>query len=131
MLSPTTMVKFLEDELKKSDLKHCDTCRCSIKDLTVLADISKSYTVSTQTSETNQLLCLRCNTNLNSPPGANSPYLMKLTKSSDSIISETKSSCSDGLNETDKLFTPPAKKDDLMVNPILGHHRLCDRTNVN
>lgn len=115
--------------MKKNDLRHCDTCRCSIKDLTVLADISKSYTVSTQTAEANQLMCLRCNTNLNSPPIANSPYLMKLTKSSDSIISGTKSSCSDGLNDTDKLFTPPAKKDDLMVNPILGHHRLCDRTN--
>lgn len=129
MISPSTMVKFLQDELKKNDLKHCDTCRCSIKDLTVLADISKSYTVSTQTAEINQLLCLRCNTNLNSPPIAASPYLMKLTKSSNSIISEMKSSCSDGLNDTDKLFTPPAKKDDLMVNPILGHHRLCDRTN--
>ncbi|KAL5293287.1 TJAP1 family protein [Megaselia abdita] len=129
MISPSTMVKFLEDELKKNDLRHCDTCRCSIKDLTVLADISKSYTVSTQTAEANQLMCLRCNTNLNSPPVANSPYLMKLGKSSDSIISGTKSSCSDGLNDTDKLFTPPAKKDDLMVNPILGHHRLCDRTN--
>lgn len=129
MISPSTMVKFLEDELRKNDLRHCDTCRCSIKDLTVLADISKSYTISTQTAEINQLLCIRCNTNLNSPPIANSPYLMKLTKSSDSIISEIKSSCSDGLNDTDKLFTPPAKKDDLMVNPILGHHRLCDRTN--
>lgn len=115
--------------MKKNDLKHCETCRCSIKDLTVLADISKSYTVSTQTAENNQLLCFRCNTNLNSPPVANSPYLMKLTKSSDSIMLETKSSCSDDLNDTDKLFTPPAKKDDLMVNPILGHHRLCDRTN--
>lgn len=30
------------------------------------------------------------------------------------------------LNEMDKLFTP-VKKDDLMVNPILGHHRIYDR----
>ncbi|XP_036337754.1 probable serine/threonine-protein kinase nek3 isoform X2 [Rhagoletis pomonella] len=139
MISPIIMAKFLEDELKASEVKHCDTCQCSKQDLTVLADVSRSYTVSTQTpyqlplsggggnlSEPLTQLCLRCHSNLNSPSRTNSPYLMKLVKSSDSVISETKSSVSD-LNDMDKLFTP-AKKDDLMVNPILGHHRLCDRT---
>lgn len=137
MISPIIMAKFLEDELKASEIKHCDTCQCSKQDLTVLADVSRSYTVSTQTPFQLQLgggnlnepltqLCLRCHSNLNSPSRTNSPYLMKLVKSSDSVISETKSSVSD-LNDMDKLFTP-AKKDDLMVNPILGHHRLCDRT---
>nr|XP_036220686.1 hybrid signal transduction histidine kinase L-like [Bactrocera oleae] len=137
MISPIIMAKFLEDELKASQVKHCDTCQCSKQDLTVLADVSRSYTVSTQTPFQLQLaggtlnepltqLCLRCHSNLNSPSRTNSPYLMKLVKSSDSVISETKSSVSD-LNDMDKLFTP-AKKDDLMVNPILGHHRLCDRT---
>lgn len=33
-----------------------------------------------------------------------------------------------GLNNAqDKLYSP-IKKDDLTVNPILGHHRLCERT---
>ncbi|XP_023173981.2 uncharacterized protein LOC111601566 isoform X2 [Drosophila hydei] len=137
MISPTVMAKFLEDELKLNDVKHCDTCQCSKQDLTVLADVSRSYTVATQTPHTLAAgssslnepltqLCLRCHSNLNSPSRTNSPYLMKLVKSSDSVISETKSSVSD-LNDMDKLFTPP-KKDDLMVNPILGHHRLCERT---
>ncbi|XP_037932137.1 uncharacterized protein DDB_G0288805-like [Teleopsis dalmanni] len=135
MISPVLMAKFLEDELKASEVKHCDTCQCAKQDLTVLADVSRSYTVSTQTpfahsgnlNEPLTQLCLRCNSNLNSPSRTNSPYLMKLVKSSDSVISETKSSVSD-LNDMDKLFLP-AKKDDLMVNPILGHHRLCERTN--
>ncbi|XP_034103760.1 uncharacterized protein LOC117567712 isoform X1 [Drosophila albomicans] len=133
MISPTVMAKFLEEELKANDVKHCDTCQCSKQDLTVLADVSRSYTVATQTphslatvNEPLTQLCLRCHSNLNSPSRTNSPYLMKLVKSSDSVISETKSSVSD-LNDMDKLFTPP-KKDDLMVNPILGHHRLCERT---
>ncbi|XP_067643539.1 serine-rich adhesin for platelets [Eurosta solidaginis] len=137
MISPIIMAKFLEGELKASEVKHCNTCQCSKQDLTVLADVARSYTVSTQTpyqlssiggnlNEPLTQLCLRCHSNLNSPSRTNSPYLMKLVKSSDSVISETKSSVSD-LNDMDKLFTP-AKKDDLMVNPILGHHRLCERT---
>ncbi|XP_030567157.1 bromodomain-containing protein DDB_G0270170 isoform X2 [Drosophila novamexicana] len=140
MISPTVMAKFLEDELKLNDVKHCDTCQCSKQDLTVLADIARSYSVATQTphslatagastlNEPLTQLCLRCHSNLNSPSRTNSPYLMKLVKSSDSVISETKSSVSD-LNDMDKLFTLP-KKDDLMVNPILGHHRLCERTSL-
>ncbi|XP_073838815.1 uncharacterized protein isoform X4 [Musca autumnalis] len=138
MISPVVMAKFLQDELKAGETKHCDTCQCS-KDLTVLADISHSYSVSTQTpfsltnnnsssgniNESSTQLCLRCYSNLNSPSRTNSPYTKNLLKSSDSVISETKSSVSD-LNEIDKLFTP-VKKDDLMVNPILGHHRLYDR----
>ncbi|XP_052847300.1 LOW QUALITY PROTEIN: uncharacterized protein LOC128259145 [Drosophila gunungcola] len=139
MISPTIMAKFLEDELKANEVKHCDTCQCSKQDLQVLADVSRSYSVATQTPHQLQLqgsgltepltqLCLRCHSNLNSPSRTNSPYLMKMVKSSDSVISETKSSVSD-LNDMDKLFTP-AKKDDLMVNPILGHHRLCERTSI-
>ncbi|XP_070070995.1 ras guanine nucleotide exchange factor B isoform X1 [Drosophila takahashii] len=142
MISPTIMAKFLEDELKANEVKHCDTCQCSKQDLQVLADVSRSYSVATQTPHQLQLgvgssglnepltnqLCLRCHSNLNSPSRTNSPYLMKMVKSSDSVISETKSSVSD-LNDMDKLFTP-AKKDDLMVNPILGHHRLCERTAI-
>ncbi|TMW52777.1 hypothetical protein DOY81_002111, partial [Sarcophaga bullata] len=141
MISPVIMAKFLEDELKAGEIKHCDTCQCS-KDLTVLADVSRSYSVATQTPFLNHTnsssngnlndsmaqLCLRCYSNLNSPSRTNSPFTKNLLKSSDSVISETKSSVSD-LNDMDKLFTP-AKKDDLMVNPILGHHRLCERTSL-
>lgn len=65
---------------------------------------------------------------MNSPSHTNSPFFIKI-KSSDSVISETKSSVSavDSLG-IDKNFTP--KKDDLVVNPILGHHRLCERTKM-
>lgn len=129
MISPSVMARYLEEELKSSDIKHCDTCLCVRRDLTVLAHTSaQSYTIGTQTvlhGDANNSLCLRCNNNLNSPSRTNSPYIMKLVKSSDSVISETKSSVS-GSNDNDKLFVP-AKKDDLTVNPILGHHRLCDR----
>lgn len=142
MISPSVMAKYLQDELKASEIKHCDTCLCANRDLTVLADTAKSYSIGTQTmlqGDANNALCLRCNSNLNSPSRTNSPYIMKLVKSSDSVISETKSSmsgsniCIGGIdaiafNSAEKLYTPSAKKDDLMVNPILGHHRLCDRT---
>lgn len=129
MISPSVIAKYLEDELKSSEIKHCDTCSCTNRDLTVLADTALTYSVGTQTllqGDANNALCLRCNSNLNSPSRTNSPYIIKLVKSSDSVISETKSSMS-GSNDNEKLFTP-VKKDELMVNPILGHHRLCDRT---
>ncbi|XP_035786254.1 mucin-19-like isoform X7 [Anopheles albimanus] len=191
--------------LGMSSIKHCDTCVCtrmasagaaeslSVHNSTnnrssgslLLADLlgseQRSYSVATQTlirGETNNSLCLRCNSNLNSPSHNNSPYIMKLIKSSDSVISETKSSVSDYLTTPDKVspsgaggggggagektngdsaasgdggsvamaghvdvlssstsssnndhseprsMLVPTKKDDLMVNPILGHHRL-------
>ncbi|XP_035910680.1 uncharacterized protein LOC118511557 isoform X2 [Anopheles stephensi] len=193
VVSPSVMAKFLEDELKSSDallgtpIKHCDTCVCTHGTTNLsgtesrlhesgsllLADLlgsdQKYYSVATQTlikGETNtNSLCLRCSSNLNSPSHNNSPYMMKLIKSSDSVISETKSSVSDYLTTPDKVSptgggggggtnggsTLPncdigsggdgdsseplsllvsTKKDDLMVNPILGHHRLVasDRT---
>ncbi|XP_055527367.1 putative uncharacterized protein DDB_G0277255 isoform X2 [Wyeomyia smithii] len=161
-LSPSMMAKFLEDELKSSEAllnspaKHCETCVCTSRSSTsltsgalILADLledgQKQYSVGTQTvikGETNNSLCLRCNNNLNSPSHNNSPYIMKLIKSSDSVISETKSSVSDFLTTPDKtspnngsnggqIPLQPTKKDDLMVNPILGHHRISDRSNGN
>ncbi|XP_065089747.1 uncharacterized protein DDB_G0283357 isoform X2 [Ochlerotatus camptorhynchus] len=158
VVSPAVMAKFLEDELKSSEallnscVKHCETCVCprnanftsgSLILADLLGDGQKYYSIGTQTiikGETNNSLCLRCNNNLNSPSHNNSPYIMKLIKSSDSVISETKSSVSDYLTTPDKtspnnggssgqLALPPAKKDDLMVNPILGHHRISERTN--
>ncbi|XP_058832760.1 putative uncharacterized protein DDB_G0277255 isoform X2 [Topomyia yanbarensis] len=158
VVSPSVMAKFLEDELKSSEallnspVKHCDTCICTrstslTSGALILADLlgdgQKYYSVGTQTvikGETHNSLCLRCNNNLNSPSHNNSPYIMKLIKSSDSVISETKSSVSDFLTTPDKTSPngcssgpvplQPTKKDDLMVNPILGHHRLSDRTNA-
>jgi hypothetical protein len=85
--------------------------------------IQMIFNIGTQTDFTS-LNCLRCNSNLNSPSHTNSPYLIKL-KSSDSVIS-TKSSVSD-FAAHDKSYTP-SKVDDLKVNPILGHHRLCEHT---
>lgn len=132
MISPSVMAKYLQDELKASEVKHCDTCLCATRDLTVLADTAaRHYSVGTQTQlqgDANNALCLRCNSNLNSPSRNNSPFIMKLIRSNggDSIVSDTKSSQqSDSNNELGGGVT--GKRDDLTVNPILGHHRLCDR----
>lgn len=125
------MAKYLDDKLKASEIKHCNTCSCANRDLTVLVETDKTFSVCTQTilqGEVNNALCLRCNSNLNSPSRTNSPYIMKLVKSSDSVISETKSSVSE-IESHEKLFNP-VKKDELTINPMLGHHRLCDRSSV-
>lgn len=119
------VAKFLENELKSKETKHCDTCACSTRNLIELECIQTKFCESTQT-EVTTLSCIRCNSNLNSPSRTNSPFLMKL-KSNDSVISETKSSVSISSNHEKTPFTP-SKKDDLMVNPILGHHRLCEHT---
>lgn len=125
------MARFLEDELKSSELiKHCDTCVCSLKELELLADTPKTFSIGTQTihnGSNNNSLCLRCNSNLNSPSRANSPFVMKLIKSScnESVISDGGKSSVDHASSTG-IHMP--RKDDLTVNPILGHHRLCDRT---
>lgn len=129
-ISPLGMAKYLEDKLKAANVKHCDTCSCASRDLRVLADIDQTYNVGVQTTmpgDANHSLCLRCNTNLNSPSSTGSPFLVNLVKSSDSIISETKSSLScNGSN--DKILV---KRDELTVNPILGHNVIvCDRTKL-
>lgn len=129
-ISPLGMAKYLEDKLKAANVKHCDTCSCASRDLRVLADIDQTYSVGVQTvlqGDANHSLCLRCNTNLNSPSSTSSPFLVNLVKSSDSIISETKSSMSCN-GSSDKIM---AKRDELTVNPILGHNTIvCDRTKL-
>lgn len=120
------VAKFLESELKSKEVKHCDSCSCSTKNLIELDGIQTMFSVTTQT-EMSTLKCMRCNSNLNSPTHTNSDFLLKL-KSTDSVISETKSSVSEVTNPNDKTPFTPTKKDDLMVNPILGHHRLCEHT---
>lgn len=122
------MAKYLDDKLKASERKHCDTCSCANRDLTVLADTHATYSVGTQTigppKDKDNRLCLRCSAHLASPSRSSSPFLLKMgIKSSDSVISETKSSIS-GIGSSEH------KKDDLVVNPILGHHRLCDRSSA-
>lgn len=127
MISPLGIAKYLEDKLKAANVKHCETCLCANRDLRVLADIDQTYNVGTQTilqGDVNFALCLRCNSNLNSPSSTNSPFILKLVKSCDSIVSDAKSSIScAGSNE--KLL---GKKDELMVNPILGHTPMSERT---
>lgn len=129
-ISPLGMAKYLDDKLKTANVKHCDTCSCASRDLRVLADIDQTYTVGVQTTlqgDINHSLCLRCNTNLNSPSSTSSPFLVNLVKSSDSIISETKSSMSCN-GSSDKIIT---KRDELTVNPILGHNTIvCDRSKL-
>lgn len=121
-VSPMVVAKFLENELKSKVVKHCDNCSCAKKHLAEVEGIQTIFNIGIQT-DISTLSCLRCNSNLNSPSHTTSPYLIKL-KSSDSVIS-TKSSVSDFTNHNDKSFTP-SKVDDLKVNPILGHHRLCE-----
>lgn len=127
MVSPLGIAKYLEDKLKAANVKHCETCLCASRDLRVLADIDQTYNVGTQTilqGDVNFALCLRCNSNLNSPSSTNSPFILKLVKSCDSVASDAKSSIScAGSNE--KLLS--SKKDDLMVNPILGHTPISER----
>lgn len=126
MISPLGIAKYLEDKLKAANVKHCETCLCASRDLRVLADIDQTYNVGTQTilqGDVNFALCLRCNSNLNSPSSTNSPFILKLVKSCDSIISDAKSSISCA-GSTEKLL---GKKDDLMVNPILGHTPISER----
>lgn len=123
-ITPTIIADFLESELKSKNHKHCDTCSCSKKNY-VDMDMLTHLNASTQTEFSN---CIRCSSGLNSPSHTNSPYFMKL-KSSDSVISETKSSVSDFTNQNDKAFSPSKNDSDLLVNPVLGHHRLCDFRN--
>lgn len=120
------MAKYLEDKLKAANAKHCDTCLCASRDLRVLADIDPvSSSVATQTvlqTDINYALCVRCNCNLNSPSTTNSPYMLNLVKSCDSITSDMKNS---GSSDNGK---GPGKRDELTVNPILGHTPLTDRS---
>lgn len=125
-VSPVVVAKYLENELKLKNPKHCVSCHCASKNLIDLDGMQTSFNIATQT-DMSTLSCIRCNSALNSPTHTTSPYLIKL-KSSDSVISETKSSVSDFANLMDKTPYTPSKKDDLMVNPILGHHRLCEHT---
>lgn len=124
------MAKYLEDKLKAANAKHCDTCLCATRDLRVLADIEPiSLSVQTQTmmqTDTNYALCLRCNCNLNSPSDyiTSSPYMMNLVKSCDSIMSDVKNGIS-CIESSDKMHN--GKKDELMVNPILGHTPISER----
>lgn len=125
-VSPVVVAKYLENELKLKNPKHCSSCHCASKNLIDLDGMQTSFNIAIQT-DVSTLSCIRCNSALNSPTHTTSPYLIKL-KSSDSVISETKSSVSDFANLMDKTPYTPSKKDDLMVNPILGHHRLCEHT---
>jgi hypothetical protein len=122
-VSPVVIAKFLKNELKSKNPKHCETCSCATKNL---IELDTMFNAGTQT-EITTLACSRCHSNLNSPTHTYSPFLTKL-KSSDSVISETKSSLSDFINNNEKIPFTPTKKDDLMINPILGHHKFCEHT---
>lgn len=127
VVSPNVIADFLESEIKPKNSKHCETCSCSKKNCVDIDDMLTHLNVSTQT-DISTLHCIRCSSDLNSPSHTNSPYFMKL-KSSDSVISETKSSVSDFTNQNEKAFSPSKNESDLLVNPVLGHHRLCDFRN--
>lgn len=125
-ISPLGMAKYLDDKLKSANVRHCETCQCATRDLRVLADIDQTYSIGTQTilqgDILNSVLCLRCNDILNSPGSNHTPFNMFI--SCDSIVSDAKSSYSCG-GSYEKL---PIKRDELMVNPILSHTPISDRT---
>ena len=122
------MARFLEEEILAGDrfalktAQHCSTCRC--KETTVGASAGStfhqdSYSIGTQTTfqgsgpNNNNFLCLRCNSNLNSP-SRSSPYI-------------TGQAMVNGDDEEE----PTSRRDDLQVNPILGiphHQRRHERT---
>lgn len=108
MISPLGVAKYLDDKLKAATAKHCDTCSCPTRDMRVLADIDQTYTAGVQTTlqSVNFELCSDCTANWN----AQAVTKHSLTKSSDSIAVHS--------GPSEKLH---AKKDELVVNPILGH----------
>lgn len=131
LISPLGMAKYLEDKLKSTNLRHCETCQCSNRDLRVLADIDQTYSIGTQTmiqgDILNSVLCLRCNNILNSPGSNHTPFNMFI--SCDSIVSDAKSTSNSlGDDSFEKLPLTTTKRDELMVNPILGHTPISDRT---
>lgn len=131
LISPLGMAKYLEDKLKSANVLHCETCQCTNRDLRVLANIDQTYSVGTQTMIQGDLLssvlCLRCNDILNSP-GSNHT-LFNMFISCDSIVSDAKSTSNSlGDNSFEKLPIITTKRDELMVNPILSHTPIKDRT---
>lgn len=131
-------MNYLKDELRRggdlhlrtdpSEARHCTSCQCKRETMvndreTSLLSINQPYySVGTQTllnGEAQNALCLRCNSNLNSPSRTTSPHIMKLVKPVDQV------------ELSRSTFGDSYKLDELQVNPILGHHRLCnDRTTV-
>lgn len=135
LISPLGMAKYLDDKLKAANVRHCETCQCANRDLRVLADIDQTYSVGTQTmiqgDILNSVLCLRCNDILNSPGSNHTPFNMFI--SCDSIVSDAKSTTNSlGDDSFEKLpiptITATTKRDELMVNPILSHTPISDRT---
>lgn len=106
------MAKYLEEEILAGDrfslksAQHCSTCQC------LDHHNQQTYTIGTQTttdSGTNNALCLRCNSNLNSP-SRSSAYVMRRTEEDE----QEKSSVS-----ISRVVEKEEKE--LQVNPILGH----------
>lgn len=108
------MAKYLEEEILAGDrfslksAQHCSTCQC------LDHHNQQTYTIGTQTMTTsggtNNALCLRCNSNLNSP-SRSSAYVMRRTEEEED---QEKSSVS-----MSRVVEKEEKE--LQVNPILGH----------
>lgn len=78
IVSAAIMAKVLEErEKERSLIKHCDTCTCS-KAIKIITDTTH-HSISTQTGEYKNSLCLRCNMSLD-----RSPVAMKIVKSVES-----------------------------------------------
>lgn len=63
IVSAAIMAKVLEERQKEKALaKHCDTCTCA-KNLRIIYD-NAHHSIGTQTGDYCEMLCLRCNENI-------------------------------------------------------------------
>lgn len=125
-ITPALVAKYLEDELLNGHRlgAHCRTCQCETEE-TIQHFHESRYTIATQTvvsGDTNNSLCLRCNSNLNSP--SRHPSLVTKLPA---VVKPT---------EEDVDVIPP-RKDELQVNPILlrptrigSDRRTCESSNA-
>lgn len=83
VVSAAIMAKILEErERERSYTKHCDSCTCSKNILPTLINNLTHHTVSTQTGNWKNTLCLKCNEEIErSPLGS-----MKIVRSADSLL---------------------------------------------
>lgn len=112
-ISPECIAEYLEDELGQNNLKHCTTCTCTIKSLH--KGFQRICDAKTQTEVTSSSYFLRSSSPIRDPR-----LITCFPK--DSILLKTGEKEEKGSCES---------KYDLLVNPILGHHRLCEQNRHN
>lgn len=154
LITPELMAKYLEEEILAGDryslksVQHCSTCLCAgpgtvtgtatdVMGPTTDAFHLKAYSIGTQTvvqGETNNSLCLRCNSNLNSP-SRGSPFIMRRRQGVGQPAKEEGSTMAEEGDNQNNVSMPrmengTEKEKELQVNPILGHAPLHHHRNT-